>query len=127
MDDSRLISLTSKRLGNWIRQYRHSVFASLPVAEHDLMHIEIDVMHLQPQAFERPQSGAIKQVRHQTFLTGQLFKRLSSLGSRENTVVSSSDRCPNPFEQTRFLSHCSSPFYSQFRLYNAGMIHYENV
>lgn len=37
MDDSHLISLTSKRLGNRIRQYRHSVFASLPVAEHDLI------------------------------------------------------------------------------------------
>ena len=46
-------------------EHRHAVPASLPVAHDDPVHLEVDVLDAEAEAFAEPQPGSIEQARHE--------------------------------------------------------------
>jgi hypothetical protein len=60
------------RLDERLREHRHAVLRALALSHHELVTVEVDVLHAQLQAFRKPQSRAIEQARHQSMDAGHV-------------------------------------------------------
>ena len=84
MDDTHLFNLATEILSKRIGGNRHPILTAFPVADHDLPSVEVDIMHAQPEPFERPQSRVVEPTSPRRLCPGEKFEQPIDLGMREN-------------------------------------------
>ena len=68
------LQLELKWRGQPLRQHRHTIFLTFAIAHCQLITVEIQVFHTQPDTLHQPQAAAIEQLGHQTIRLSELAK-----------------------------------------------------
>jgi hypothetical protein len=65
-------------------EHRDAIPLALPVADDDLIRVQIDVLHAEPAALEQPEARAVQQQRHQTRHAIEPLQDGANLGARQH-------------------------------------------
>src|SRR5947209_490319 len=99
-----LAQLPGQRLLGHYRQHRDAILGALTVANDDLVHREVDVLHSQAGALEQAQPGAVEQTGHEAWRPVQLGDDCANLvASQDNRQVLRSPRPNDVVEPGKLL------------------------
>jgi hypothetical protein len=82
MPDTREVRV--ERRHELSREHRDAVFLALPLTDRDLVELEVEILHPQPQRLQQAQPGSVQKPGHQTMITAELRQNRLYLGPRQD-------------------------------------------